>query len=45
MYGAELSFAFQNVDKHKVSEEAIDKMNEDALRARKERIQKSMKKI
>ena len=37
MYGAELSYAFQNVDKHKVTEEAIDKMNEEALRARRER--------
>ena len=45
MYGAELSYAFQNVDKHRVSSEDIDKMNEDALRARRERIQNSMKKI
>ena len=45
MYGAELSFAFQNVDKHSVTVEAIDKMNEDALRARKERLHNSMKKI
>ena len=37
MYGAELSYAFQNVDKHRVTVEAIDRMNEDALRARKER--------
>ena len=45
LYGAELSYAFQNVDKHRVTSEDIDKMNEDALRVRRERIQKSMKKI
>ena len=45
MYGAELSYAFQNVDKHSVTTEAIDKMNEDALRARKERLHNTMKKI
>lgn len=44
LYGAELSYAFQNVDKHRVSSEDIDKMNEDALRARRERIQNTMKK-
>ena len=45
LYGAELSYAFQNVDKHRVSSEEIDKMNEDALRARRERMQHTMKKI
>ena len=45
LYGAELSFAFQNVDKHQVSSEEIDKLNEDALRLKKERIQNTMKQI
>lgn len=42
LYGAELSYAFQNVDKHKYSEEYLDQMNTEALKARKERIQKGM---
>ncbi|MBP5333578.1 MAG: YihY/virulence factor BrkB family protein [Bacteroidales bacterium] len=45
LYGAELSYAFQNVDKHSVTSEDIDKMTQDALRARRERIQNTMKKI
>ncbi|MBO4341380.1 MAG: YihY/virulence factor BrkB family protein [Bacteroidales bacterium] len=42
LYGAELSFAFQNVDKHKVSSEDIDQMNEEAIRSRREKIHKTM---
>ena len=32
LYGAELSYAFQNVDKHHVSIEEIDRMNQEAVR-------------
>lgn len=45
LYGAELSFAFQNVDKQKVSTEDIDHMNEEVLRSRRERIQKTMTRL
>ena len=42
LYGAELSFAFQNVDKHRLTVEKLDEMNEDAVRRRKQRLQKTM---
>ena len=37
LYGAELSYAFQNVDQHRTTVEMLDEMNADAVRARKER--------
>ena len=37
LYGAELSYAFQNVDQHSTTVEMLDEMNADAVRARKER--------
>ena len=43
LYGAELSYAFQNVDQYSISEEKLDEMNEEAFRARRERFQKTMK--
>ena len=43
LYGAELSFAFQNVDKQRISIEKLDEMNAEAVRERKERLQKTMK--
>ena len=43
LYGAELSYAFQNVDKQRVTSEDIDHMNEEVIRSRRERIQKTMK--
>ena len=45
LYGAELSYAFQNVEKHRISIETLNEMNEEAVRTRKERIQKGMKQI
>ena len=42
LYGAELTYAFQNVDKHRVTVEKLDEMNEDAVRRRKQRLQKTM---
>jgi len=42
LYGAELSFAFQNVDKHQMSIETIDQLNNEAVRTRKERFQKNL---
>ena len=42
LYGAELSYAFQNVDKHRTTIEMLDEMNAEAVRARKERFQNSM---
>ena len=39
LYGAELSFSFQNVDKMGITTEQLDKMNADAVRERKERLQ------
>ena len=42
LYGAELSYAFQNVDKHSTTVEMLDEMNAEAVRARKERFQNSM---
>lgn len=35
LYGAELSYAFQNVDKHNVSNEQLEDFIEDARRSRK----------
>ena len=43
LYGAELSYAFQNVDQHSTTVEMLDEMNADAVRARKERRKKSIK--
>lgn len=43
LYGAELSYAFQNVDRHGATVEELDQLNEDALRQKKERLQNSMK--
>ena len=45
LYGAELSYAFQNVEQHRISIEKLNEMNEEAVRTRKERIQKGIKKI
>lgn len=42
LYGAELTYAFQNVDKHRVTVEKLDEMNEDALRRRKQRLHNTM---
>ena len=36
LYGAELSYAFQNVDKHRITIEKLDQLNEEAIRERKE---------
>ena len=35
LFGAELSYAFQNVDKHHVSIEEIDRMNQEAVREKR----------
>lgn len=35
LYGAELTYAFQNVDKHNVSKEQLEDFIEDARRSRK----------
>lgn len=45
LYGAELSFAFQNVEKHRVTIEKLDEMNAEAVRTRRQRFQNSMKKL
>lgn len=37
LYGAELSYAFQNVDKHSITISKLDEMNKQAVRERKER--------
>ena len=42
LYGAELSFAFQNVDRHRMTIATIEKLNEEAIRTRKERFQKNL---
>ena len=42
LYGAELTYAFQNVDKHRLTVEKLDELNEDAVRRRKKRLQNSM---
>ena len=36
LYGAELSYAFQNVDQQQVSVEAIDRMNQEAIREKRQ---------
>ena len=38
LYGAELSYAFQNVDQHRITIEKLDQMNAEAIRERKERL-------
>jgi membrane protein len=43
LYGAELTYAFQNVDRHSLSIETLDEMNAEAVRARRERFQKGIK--
>lgn len=42
LYGAELTYAFQNVDRHRVTVEKLDEMNEDAVRRRKQRLHNTM---
>ena len=42
LYGAELTYAFQNVDKQRVTVEKLDEMNEDAVRRRKQRLHNTM---
>ena len=42
LYGAELSYAFQNVDRHQLTIENLNEMNEEAVRTRKERFQKNL---
>ena len=42
LYGAELSFAFQNVERHRVTVETTDKLNEEAVRTRRQRFQKNL---
>lgn len=43
MYGAELSYSFQNVEKHNLSRETLDEMNAEAVRQRRQRFQNTMK--
>ena len=42
LYGAELSYAFQNVDRRSISAETLDKMNAEAVRDRKKRLHNGM---
>ncbi|MBR4774646.1 MAG: YihY/virulence factor BrkB family protein [Bacteroidales bacterium] len=42
LYGAELSFAFQNVDIKQQTIEELDKLNKEAVRTRKKRIKKNL---
>jgi len=42
LYGAELSYAFQNVERHQLSIEALNQLNDEAVRTRKERFQKNL---
>lgn len=42
LYGAELSYAFQNVEKHRISIDTLNEMNDQAVRSRKERLQKGI---
>jgi len=42
LYGAELSFAFQNVENHRMTIETLNQLNEEAVRTRKERFQKNL---
>jgi len=39
LYGAELTYAFQNVETHRITIETLDRMNDEAVRIRKERLQ------
>ena len=38
LYGAELSYAFQNVDQHRITIEKLDQLNAEASRERRERL-------
>jgi uncharacterized BrkB/YihY/UPF0761 family membrane protein len=38
LYGAELSYAFQNVDRHSITIAKLDEMNKQAVQKRKERL-------
>ena len=38
LYGAELSYAFQNVDQHRITIEKLDQLNTEAIRERRERL-------
>ena len=42
LYGAELSYSFQNVDRHQMTIETLNKLNDEAIRTRKERFQKNL---
>ena len=42
LYGAELSYAFQNVDKKQQTVEELDRMNQEAVRTRRKRLQKNL---
>ena len=42
LYGAELSYAFQNVVKKKQTVEELERMNKEAVRTRRKRIQKNL---
>ena len=42
LYGAELSFSFQNVERHQMTIETLNQLNEEAVRTRKERFQKNL---
>ncbi len=42
LYGAELSYAFQNVERHRISIDTLNEMNEEAVRQRRERLKKGM---
>ena len=42
LYGSELSYSFQNVDRHQMTIETLNKLNDEAIRTRKERFQKNL---
>ena len=42
LYGAELSYAFQNVDRRSISSETLDQMNAEAVRDRRKRLHNGM---
>lgn len=42
LYGAELSFSFQNVERHQMTIETLNQLNEEAVRTRKARFQKNL---
>ena len=42
LYGAELSYAFQNVDRRSISAETLDQMNAEAVRDRRKRLHNGM---